>query len=82
MSNWLTEILNAITGSLTTLGGAIIAWIKQGFVQLFCEYTGSLDSTYTITGPSPIAYFVFILMGIALAMSLTYFLVNLLRRSR
>ena len=77
MSTFLTDILAAITGSLKTLGGAIVEWIRVGFIQLFCEYTES-QGVYTITGASPIAYFVFILMGIALAMSLTYFLVNLL----
>ena len=82
MSTWLQQILQAITGSFQTLGDAVLGFLKRGFVELFCEYTGTLDSTYTITGPSPIAYFVFIIMGISLVLGLTYYLVNMLRRSR
>ena len=76
MSNWLQQILQAITGTFQTLGDAVLGFLKRGFVELFCEYTGTLDGTYTITGPSPIAYYVFIIMGISLVLGLTYYLVN------
>lgn len=82
MQAWLQAILEAITGAFTTLGSAVIGFLKRGFVQLFCEYTGDLDGSYTITGASPIAYYVFIIMGISLVLGLTYYLVNMLRRSR
>ena len=82
MAAWLQAILAAITGAFITLGNAVLQFLKRGFVELFCEYTGSLDSTYTITGASPISYYCFVIMGISLTLGLTYYIVNMVRRSR
>lgn len=81
MSSLLTDIIGAITGAFTTLGQAVIELIRNGFIWLFTTYTQS-EGVYTITGLSPFAYFVFVLMGISLCLGLVYFLVNMCRRSR
>lgn len=74
--SWVTEIVTAITSSLTTLGNAIFEFLKDGFVTLFL----TTDAQGSITGVSPFGIFGFVLMGIALSMSLAYFITNLVRR--
>lgn len=81
MSNLVTQIIQAITSSFTELGQAILGLLKNGFVWLFTEYTES-QGVYTITGISAFGYFVFILMGISLVCGLTYFITNMVRRSK
>lgn len=81
MASLLTDIVAAITGAFKTLGQAVIDLVRNGFIWLFTTYTES-SGVYTITGLSPFAYFVFILMGISLCLGLVYFLVNMCRRSR
>lgn len=81
MSTVLNDIISAITGGFTNLGQGVINLLKNGFIWLFTEYTES-QGVYTITGLSPFAYFVFILMGISLCLGLVYFLVNMVRRSK
>lgn len=74
--SWVTEIVTAITSSLTSLGNAIFEFLKDGFVTLFL----TTDGQGAITGVSPFGIFGFVLMGIALSMSLAYFITNLVRR--
>lgn len=81
MSAFLEGIIDAITGGFTELGTAVLQFVKNGFIELFTEYTESAG-VRTITGPSAFAYFVFILMGISLVLGLTYFIVNMARRSK
>lgn len=81
MTTFLNDILSAITGSFTTLGSAIIDLIKDSFVNLFCISTESAG-VVTITGLSPLAYYSFILLGIAIVMGLTAKLFSMIRRSR
>lgn len=85
MSTVINEMLQAIITAFTTVGQAILTLVKNGFIWLFCEYsevTTDGVTTYTPTGLSPFAYFVFVLMSIAIVMSLTAFITNLVRRSR
>ena len=73
--SWITDITGAITGSLTSIGNAIFEFIKTGFTTLFFDVTDG-----TITGVSNFGKFAFIIMGISLALGMTYFIVNLVRR--
>lgn len=82
MSSWISGILDAITGVFEELGNAVLSFVKNGFVELFCNYTTTEAGVRTITGPSEIAYYCFILMGISLVLGLAYVLVNMVRRSR
>ena len=74
--SWVTEIVTAITSSLTSIGNAIFEFLKDGFVTLFME----TDAQGAVTGVSYFGIFGFVLMGIALAMGLAYFITNLVRR--
>ena len=74
--NWINDITGAITGALTSIGNAIFEFLKSGFVTLFLE----TDAQGAVTGVSYFGIFGFVLMGIALAMSLAYFITNLVRR--
>ena len=74
--SWVTEIVTAITSSLTSLGNAIFEFLKDGFVTLFL----TTDAQGTITGVSAFGIFGFVTMGITLAMGLAYFITNLVRR--
>lgn len=73
---WISEIVSAITASLTGIGTALTSFLTSTFTQLFL-ITGESGA---VTGVSNFGIFSFILMGLALAMSLTYFVVNLVRR--
>lgn len=74
--SWITEIVTAITSTFTNLGNAIFDFLKDGFVTLFLE----TDAQGAVTGVSSFGIFGFVLMGIALCLGLTYFIVNLVRR--
>lgn len=73
---WISELVTAITSTFTTLGTAIFNFLKDGFVTLFLE----TDAQGAITGVSSFGIFSFVLMGIALCLGLTYFIVNMVRR--
>lgn len=74
--SWISELITAITDSFSGIGDAIITFLKDGFMNLFFD----LSETGTIDGISEFGIFSFVLMGISLALGLTYFVVNLVRR--
>lgn len=78
--SWYDNILRMIVVPIQRLGGSIVQYVKDGFVQLFVQQ--EVVDNVVVYHASSIAWFTFALMGIALAMSLTYFVVNLLRRSK
>lgn len=73
---WVSDIVNAITSTFTTLGTAVFNLLKDGFTTLFLE----VDAQGAIKGVSNFGIFGFILMGLSLVLGLTYFIVNLVRR--
>lgn len=73
---WITEIVSAITTPLTTLTTAVLSALKEGFVTLFFK----TSSEGAIEGISSFGIFSFVLMGISLALGLTYYITNLVRR--
>lgn len=81
MSSFVSGIVTAMTSTFTDLGKAILALVKTGFVELFCDYTES-NGVITITGPSALAYYAFVLGGIAIVCGITSMLVHMVRRSR
>lgn len=74
--DWVTQLIEAITKSFSSLGTAVFNFLKDGFVTLFLE-TGENNA---ITGVSSFGIFSFVIMGISLALGLTYFIVNMVRR--
>lgn len=74
--SWVTDIVNAITSTFTTLGVAVFNFLKTGFTTLFLE----TDTQGAVTGVSTFGIFGFVLMGISLVLGLTYFITNLVRR--
>ena len=75
--SWINDLVSAITGALTGIGNAIFEFLKDGFTTLFLEVD---STTHNVTGVSNFGLFSFVIMGIALALGLTYFIVNLVRR--
>lgn len=75
---WVTDITGAITGSLTQIGTAMFNFLKTGFTTLFLE----TSEQGAVTGVSNFGKFSFIIMGISLALGVTYFIVNLVRKHR
>lgn len=73
---WITEIVSAITTPLTNLITAVLTALKDGFVTLFFDKT----TEGAIEGISDFGIFSFVLMGISLALGLTYYITNLVRR--
>lgn len=76
--SWISDIGSAITSIFTTLGNAILNFIKEGFTTLFLE----VGETGTVEGLSTFGVFSFVLMGISLVMGLTYVIYNLVKRHR
>lgn len=81
MVTWFTQLISAITQTLSDVGTAIFAFVKDGFIALFCESTTTGGVT-TITGPSIVAYFAFAMLGLTLAISLTKYVTSLIRCKR
>lgn len=73
---WVTDLITAITTSLTGIGSALTDFLKTTFTGLFFNVAES----GTITGVSNFGIFAFVLMGLSLALSLVYFIVNMVRR--
>lgn len=79
MTAWFSALVAAILEALTGIGTGIFAFIKEGFIALFCE----VDTiTNAITGPSIVAYFAFAMLGLTLAISLTKYVTSLIRCKR
>lgn len=76
---WIGDILQAMSEGFTSLGTAILTFIKTGFMDLFLTYTES-DGVITVTGASYFGIFTFVCLGIALTVSLTHWITNLCRR--
>lgn len=72
--SWITDLTGAITGSLTSIGNAIFSFLQSGFTALFLETSDG--STHV----SNFGIFLFVMMGISLALGLTYFIVNMIKR--
>lgn len=73
---WINEIVSAITTPFTTLITSVLGALKDGFVTLFFDKS----TEGAITGISDFCIFSFVLMGISLALGLTYYITNLVRR--
>ena len=73
---WITEIVSAITTPLTSLISAVLGALKDGFTTLFFDKTAE----GAIEGISNFGIFAFVLMGISLALGLTYYITNLVRK--
>lgn len=78
--SWGDNIFRIIADTIDGLGGKVLEFIKDGFVSLFVNQV-EVDGVIEYQ-PSEISYFVFAIMGIALICGLTYYIVNMLRRSR
>lgn len=74
--SWITDITNAITGSLTSIGNAIFEFLKSGFTTLFLDTSGGSTTVSTF------GIFLFVIMGVSLALGLCYFIVNMVRKHR
>ena len=74
-ATWISDVISAITDTLTDLGTAVFNFLKDGFVTLFLEV-----SEGTITGVSAFGVFSFVLIGIALCLGLTKFITSMVRR--
>lgn len=76
--SWINDIGSAIVSTFTTVGNAVLDFLKTGFTTLFLE----VSSEGAISGVSNFGIFGFVIMGISLVLGLTYFLVNLIRKRR
>lgn len=79
--SWVTQLIEAITSVIVSLGTAILEFIKTGFTTLFLETTVA-DGVTTVTGLSNLGIFTFVTTGISLVMGLTYVIFNLVKRHR
>lgn len=77
---WTEPIWRIFPEVFKDLGGNVLKFIKDGFVNLFVNQV-EVDGVIEYQ-PSEVCYFVFAIMGIALIFGLTYYIVNMLRRSR
>lgn len=74
--NWIGDLVTAITSTFTDLGSSMTTMLKDTFTGLFFD----VSDAGAVTGVSNFGIFSFALMGIALCLSLVYFIVNLVRR--
>lgn len=74
--SWVTDLVNAITSSLTGIGSALTEFLNTTLTGLFLK-TGESGA---ITGVSNFGIVTFVFFGVSLALSMVYFIVNLCRR--
>lgn len=80
----INDVINAIVGLLTRVGGGIVNALKVIFQVCFLD--GTFDATTgaftpaTDGGVSDLGYFIFMLLGISLAVGLTRWVTSLVRR--
>lgn len=80
---WWEPISRIFGITFKELGGKVLKFIKDGFVNLFTiNHVDEVTGEVVIDAPSEICIVVFVLMGISLLLGLCYYLVNMLRRSR
>lgn len=69
------DLISEITSGLTGMGNSVITFLKEAFLNII--YVDPTASTRVV---SDFAKFGFGLIGLSLALGLTYFIVNLIRR--
>ena len=75
--SWINDLVSAITASLTGIGNAIFEFLKTGFTTLFLEVD---STTHQVTGVSNFGIFAFVILGVSLALGLSYYIVTMVRK--
>lgn len=78
----VSAIVEAITGSFSALGTAILSFLKLGFQVIFLNGTVT-DGTFTAAsggGITDLGTFIFAMLGISLVVGMTRWVTSLVRR--